>query len=298
MGLPPRMKICVAIATAGRRDVLTENVNFIARQTRPPDEFFVCPANADDADVVALSRIVPDLQIVSGAVGSSHQRNAMMRKSAADVIVFFDDDFMPALDFLAEIERIFSQNDDVVLVTGDVLADGAQGAGLDFPEGHRILDAAGFNDVAEGLRPIFNGYGCNMAARLSVVREKAIVFDENLPLYAWLEDVDFSRQLAPYGRIVKSRRLRGVHLGTKLAGRTSGRRLGYSQIANRVYLMNKGNIPLRGVLEGSLRNLFSNVVKSIYPEPWIDRRGRLLGNILALRDLVRGRLDPANILKM
>ena len=40
-------------------------------------------------------------------------------------------------------------------------------------------------------------------------------FDENLPLYGWLEDVDFCRQLARYGRIVKNIRLIGVHLGSK-----------------------------------------------------------------------------------
>jgi len=36
-------------------------------------------------------------------------------------------------------------------------------------------------------------------------------------------------------------------------------------------------------------------VKSLRPEPWIDRPGRLRGNLIAIGDLLRGRLDPARI---
>uniref|UniRef100_UPI00195349D0 glycosyltransferase family 2 protein n=1 Tax=Escherichia coli TaxID=562 RepID=UPI00195349D0 len=65
------------------------------------------------------------------------------------------------------------------------------------------------------------GYGCNMTVRLSVIHAHGIRFDEDLPLYAWLEDVDLSRRMAPYGRIVGSATMRGVHLGSK-RGRSSG----------------------------------------------------------------------------
>ena len=37
---------------------------------------------------------------------------------------------------------------------------------------------------------------------------------------------------------------------------------------------------------------------SLRPEPWIDRRGRLAGNLRALRDLVTGRLAPGRILEL
>ena len=110
----------------------------------------------------------------------------------------------------------------------------------------------------------------------------------------WLEDVDFSRQLARHGRIVSSERLHGVHLGTK-SGRTSGLRLGYSQIANPVYLMSKKTMSPRHAAPQIMRNLVANAVKFIRPEPWVDRRGRLLGNMRAVGDLVRGRLSPRNV---
>jgi len=293
-----KLKIAIAIATAGRRDVLTETVRFMVHQRHFPDEFLICPAKPDDVDVPALQQLVPQLRIISSPMGSSHQRNAMMEASSADVMVFFDDDFLPAPDFLEETERLFLALPDVVVATGDVLADGATTAGLDFSDGFEALASAGPNDLPFQPEPVYNGYGCNMAVRLAPVRRFGPRFDENLPLYAWLEDVDFSRQLARHGRIVKSLRMRGVHLGTKKAGRSPGRRLGYSQIANRVYILRKGNMTLKGALEGSAANLLSNFFRSAWPEPWTDRRGRLMGNLIALWDLARGRLHPANILKM
>ena len=65
------------------------------------------------------------------------------------------------------------------------------------------------------LIEIYNLYGCNMALRLSAVYANGVNFDENLPLYGWLEDVDFSRQLAPFGKIIRNQRMIGVHLGSK-----------------------------------------------------------------------------------
>jgi len=35
-----------------------------------------------------------------------------------------------------------------------------------------------------------------------------------------------------------------------------------------------------------------------HPEPWVDRRGRVRGNLMAFRDLLRGRLDPRRILEI
>ncbi|RKE77547.1 glycosyltransferase [Rhizobium sp. AG855] len=289
--------LAVAIATAGRRDILTETIAFMNNQIRQPDEFLVCPARFEDVDVEGVRGLNGVVQIVEGAVGSSHQRNAMIEASNADVMVFFDDDFLPSPSYLAEVEALFAADRRVMVATGHVVADGALGPGLEMEQGRAILTQDTFRGPYS-VTPIFNGYGCNMAIRLAPVRSHGIRFDENLPLYAWLEDVDFSRQMAAHGSVVHATQLRGVHLGTKKAGRSPGRRLGYSQIANRIYIQRKGNMNVFQVWDGNIRNLCANLFKSLNPEPWVDRRGRLSGNLLALKDLITGKLDPKKILDL
>jgi GT2 family glycosyltransferase len=136
-----------------------------------------------------------------------------------------------------------------------------------------------------------------MALRLAPIRAHGLRFDENLPLYGWAEDVDFCRQLAAHGSVVENARMAGVHLGVK-GGRTSGVRFGYSQIANPYYLWRKGTTHPSGALRQVARNVLSNFMKSIRPEPWIDRRGRAFGNVLGFADLLRGRLHPRRILEL
>jgi hypothetical protein len=96
---------------------------------------------------------------------------------------------------------------------------------------------------------------------------------------------------------VNSAALRGVHLGIKL-GRTSGVRFGYSQIANPVYLIRKGSMSWRHANKLMWRNIAANVARSFFPEPWVDRKGRLKGNVLALMDIIRGRSSPGRILQL
>jgi GT2 family glycosyltransferase len=136
-----------------------------------------------------------------------------------------------------------------------------------------------------------------MAVRLAPVRALSLRFDENLPLYGWFEDVDFCRRLACLGRIIKNERMSGVHLGHK-GGRSKGFPVGYSQIANPIYLWRKGTCRLDIALQQMARNIAANFGKVFRPEPWIDRAGRARGNLLALLDLVRGRLHPRRILDL
>ena len=120
-------------------------------------------------------------------------------------------------------------------------------------------------------------------------------FDERLPLYAWLEDLDFSGQIS--GRQVVARGCGGVHLGSKGA-RVSGRRYGYSQIVNPVYLAQKGTCPAPFAAVLVLRALTSNLLRSPRNHPIFDYRGRLTGNLHALGDLLRRKAAPERILEL
>jgi GT2 family glycosyltransferase len=291
------LRIAVGIATAGRKAILSAALDLLARQTRRPEILVLCPAAAADLDSDVVERLPFTTVIRSGKRGSAAQRNVILSAVGdADVIVFFDDDYFPQLNYLEEVERIFLGHTDVVAMTGRPLQDGANGPGVEAETALRLI-ATDVSAPTELLASTYGTYGCNMSFRMEPIRRHGVLFDENLPLYGWQEDIDFSRQLAPFGRIVDANVLRGVHLGAK-GGRTSGARFGYSQIANPVYLIRKGTMSFGFAAPLMWRNVLANAGKSFRPEPWIDRRGRLWGNWLALWDLVTRRISPQRILDL
>jgi hypothetical protein len=293
------IRLAVGIATVRRPDVLSLVLDLLTHQTRRADRIIVCAPAPEDVAGVAPQ---PGLEIHIGPRGLTRQRNAIIDATqGCDILVFFDDDFLPASTYLAAIEHVFAAREDVVMVTGQVISDGIIGPGLDIQEAHRLLLTERRDEVTgDGylwLEEVNNGYGCNMAMRVAPARAHDCRFDEKLPLYGWLEDVDFSRQLGRYGRIVKNPAAWGVHLGVK-QGRQSGMRLGYSQIANPIYLVRKGTYPWPRAVRLMTRNLGANCLRSLRPEPYIDRFGRVRGNLKALSDLVVGKLDPQRILEL
>ena len=292
------LKIAIAIATAGRREVVAETIGLLADQSRTADELLICPATEQDFDPECLQSYPGSARVLRGPVGSSPQRNVLLDATQADVVIFFDDDFLPSDDYVAQVEKMFIANPEVVVTTGTLLADGALGPGIVHEEGLRLLREARPNSDVWSITSTYNGYGCNLAVRMKTVRDHRIRFDERLPLYAWLEDVDFSRQLARHGDIVRVACLRGVHLGTKRSGRGPGARLGYSQVANPVYLARKGTMRWRLALMQVGKNMLANLGRSFSPEPWVDRRGRLLGNMRAIKDLIGGKMSPERALNV
>lgn len=235
------MRIIVGIATAGRREVLSDTLAQIVRQERQPEEILICPADGADVDWAYAASLGVAVRHIEAERGLCAQRNAILDAGAgADIVVFFDDDFLPAPSFLGEVERLFASERDIVVATGQVLADGIHGPGLGAEEALAIL-ARDVPPAEARLIPVENAYGCNMVLGTAAIRRAGARFDENLPLYGWQEDTDFCRQLAGQGRIVHSTALRGVHRGSK-RGRTPGTRLGYSQMANPFYLVRKGTL--------------------------------------------------------
>lgn len=289
------MRLCVGIATSGRRDMLSALLRIMADQARAPDLLTICPAHPADVDEAVLAELPFPCEIVRPRrAGLSSQRNEILRRTAGfDVLVFFDDDFVPNRDFLRECERLFERCDGVVMATGKVLVDGVHTAGIPLEEALAAI-GADLPPPEPTLEDVNNCYGCNMALRPAVALRHGVEFDENLPLYAWLEDVDFSRRMAPFGRVVKTDACRGVHMATK-RGKVSGLRLGYSQVANPIYLWRKRTMTLPHALKQIGRNFAANLAKAAAPEPWVDRRGRLAGNLHAVCDAIGGKLHPTNI---
>lgn len=289
------LRTIVGIPTIGRAAILREVLKEITLQTRPPDGVIVC--GSTPADIHQAQDICPAAKVLLSEPGLPRQRNTIMRAAGqADIVVFFDDDFLPHPDYLQVIERLMAADPMVVVATGLVLADGIGGAGLTPHTGRLLLSGTACSRQA--VSTTFSGYGCNMAVRLEPVRSHDVWFDERLPLYAWQEDVDFCRRLAAFGSVIQAEAARGVHLGVK-SGRGSGLRLGYSQVANPLYLARKrAGYPLGRALGHIGRNVAMNMAMLPTPEPHLDRRGRLIGNALALWDLIAGRMVPERILEL
>ena len=312
LGVPP---VSVVIASTGRAAEIALLLERLALQSLPPRRVVLSVVDEADVPEDAAARLArpggvpgPALEIVRGAPGLCAQRNAALEALGPDalersdeIVVFYDDDYVPALDALEGAARAFASNPGLVGCDGRVLADGVTGAGIGHDEAVGLIEAhaARGGDRPLVARPGLVGlYGCNMAYRGTAIGP--LRFDERLPLYAWQEDVDFANRVmlaTPGATLGRSDAFVGVHRGVKKA-RSPGRPLGYSQVANPLYLVRKGSMPRRFGWRMIGRNLVANALRAARPEPWVDRRGRLLGNLAGLGDLVAGRLDPARMLEM
>jgi GT2 family glycosyltransferase len=289
-------RLVVGIATHRRPTILAETIAFLAKQTRQPDKIFV--AYADPADVADAPTLFPHVTFIHAERGLTRQRNAILTLARDhDILLFIDDDFYPEPQYLKITERFFLENPEVVASTGTVLADDVKGPGLTVDQAKSIVAGSNHAQTEQQITPTFLAYGCNMCLRLATIREHNLRFDETLPLYGWYEDWDFSRQIQSYGSLVHISNACGVHLSTK-AGRVTGVRMGYMQVANPIYLARKGTFPWSCVFRFIIGPCLKNLARSFAPEAYVDRWGRFCGNLTAFRDLLTGTLSPQQVVDL
>jgi len=295
MWTQPSSRTGIVIASTGRPKELGRWAEHVKRQTLPPTQVVYAVVKPTD-----LPENVPDNVMVIGShAGLPIQRNAALEAimETCDIVAYFDDDFVPSSFCIEGIDTLFRLYPDVVAANGTLLADGINSAGITYEEASELVAR---HDKLPRPRPVvlheLGGlYGCNMVYRVNAIGEER--FDEQLPLYAWQEDIDFAARVGRRGRIVKTNAFHGVHQGVKGA-RLPGVRLGYSQVVNPIYLTRKGTLPARDAAKLIVKNILMNHAKSLFPEPWIDRLGRCKGNWLAILDVLRGGDHPKNILKL
>jgi glycosyltransferase involved in cell wall biosynthesis len=96
-----RLKLAVVIATRNRVACLGHILKYLSAQTRKPD--IACVSGADEADVsTARADFSFPVKVVFGPPGLAAQRNTGVQAVVdhCDVIVFFDDDFLPSRRWL------------------------------------------------------------------------------------------------------------------------------------------------------------------------------------------------------
>lgn len=285
--------VAVAIASLGRPETVAENLASLRLQSRAPDRILFSITSESD---LPENFSEPGVDVVMGSKGLTKQRNRALEKlqNEVDYIVFFDDDYVPSRYSVERIVEYFEKNPHTVGIMGETLADGIKGPGISNQEAVAIVKEYDSRPrpPVKLLKQESGLYGCNMAYRASAIGDTR--FDENLLFYGWLEDNDFSNQLLKHGNLDHTTAFAGVHCGVKSA-RSPGLRLGYSQIANPIYLGGKGTLPWGKAIKLMSRNFVANHAKSLTPEPWVDRWGRAKGNWLAIGHMISGKLDPTHI---
>ena len=71
------------------------------------------------ADVEGAEEASPGVRVLIAEPGLPRQRNAVIAAAAdADILVFFDDDFLPDPGYLAAIEQTMTTTPSIVVATG------------------------------------------------------------------------------------------------------------------------------------------------------------------------------------
>ena len=290
------MKLVLIIPTLGRKALVARMLAHLDNQELTPDEVVISVPDASHFDDSAPHRF--PVTTLCGPKGLTAQRNTALDHVAGrfDIVLFLDDDYVPARDYLRRLVDAFERHRDIAVIRGSIPVDGATTGGLTFEDGLIELGhAVQTRPTPPRITDCVGAHGSNMAMRMSAIGR--LRFDERLVLYGWQEDIDFTSQLVRHGRIVELSDLVGIHLGVR-GGRASGVPFGFSQLVNPIYLVRKGTMPAGFAARLMARNVAANVLKSVWPEPFVDRRGRLRGNLLAVGHLLMGRCEPEHILKM
>lgn len=280
------MKIAVVIASTMRPKALAATLSSLSAQSRPADAVVVSVVESSDLP----ETMDESIQFVYSERGASKQRNRGLEAlpKNIDVVAFLDDDIILHRDYLQGIESIFSVTPGAALIMGHLIANGNVSIETALELVNSPPDSTQYAITPSSFGDV---YGCNMCVRFDVACKEP--FDERLPLYSYMEDVDFGTRVRRHGHVGYYYGSLAVHLRVN-EGRVSYRALGFSEIMNPVYLAAKGTIPVWHALYGFvLRKPLANVVRSLTGGPRkTERRERLVGNCIALRCILSGKLDP------
>jgi glycosyltransferase involved in cell wall biosynthesis len=295
------MKIGVVICTINRPDVLHQTVLSVLRQALLPVQIVISSPGTEHVRKETLD--LPGVDSIFSPSGSAIQRNASLVRIRPDVdlVAFLDDDIQLSRFYFAEMARLFLDQPELLIASGRLLHDGGRGSRIETERARQMceeFDRSHDPHAPIGWRITDSGYGCNMCVRYEALG--GCRFDENLPLYAWLEDRDFSFRLTK-GKFppVEFYNAAGVHLGSR-SGRVSGVRLGFSTVVNPIYLRRKSQTFTMQyiVVHYWLRCFIGNLIGVITGDKEYDRWGLLKGNLLGYWHLLHGRCNPGYILQL
>ena len=134
------LRTVVIIATRGRPREVSAILNILALQTVLPDMVLVSACDHNDLEQSMLDK--ENIRAVwSSRTGRSEKPGLSFRAHYDyDIIVFFDDDFIPSRFWIERIQKLLAMQPEVGCMTGRVLEDGVTSGGLERSYGQSIVD--------------------------------------------------------------------------------------------------------------------------------------------------------------
>ena len=284
----------IVICTINRPAIVDETLRSLVGMPAFQSEIIV--SSGSDSSLLPETAMLPGLRIVTGVKGLTRQRNAALSLVASKYVLFLDDDVELDAAYIDRMESLLDAHPDVVIACGHAVIDRFETRvpvtrEMAVRALAEVKRGASWEDSPRWIR------GHNMFVRTDIAR--LVGFDERLPLYALYEDLDFVARCQGHGKAVRNLEARMAHLGA-VSGRINEVRLGYSQFANSCYLVRKGiwaaGVVARVFAGQFAKNLLGSLI--VREDDLADRRSRLKGNVFALVDFARGRLDPGRIVAL
>ncbi len=289
--------ISVVIISKGRPEILDETLESLSRQTLLPAEIVVVVPTEADLPRKSWGSLV---RLIVGFNGGCIQRNKGIEAIPLSVayVGFFDDDFELRDDYLAEAVQFMQRHPDVSALSGLVVADG----NITRADARARVDAFRHSSAEADFRStgkFHSLYGCNMVVRRALLEQER--FDENLALYSFAEDYDLSIRLERHGKVGKYDRCVGVHLAAP-GGRVREIQRGYAFVANPWYFLKKGTSHLSPFMTWvrfwticAGKTCWLSFWKLVTGDRSTDWAGRLMGSLLAIKDILLGRSHPSRV---
>lgn len=198
---PGGLSASVIICTKDREKDLLECIDSLIAQTLLPEELVIVDAGKENGIKGKLEEKVKTtpikLKYICTEPGLTRQRNIGVKNSKGDIIFFFDDDVILDKEYITSILKIYSSHEDEHLggVGGRIVN------ACPPPVYWRLFNRIFFLDRHGALLPAHTLHfdkirfvralsGCNMSYRRDVFQK--FDFDEHIPGYGLMEDVDFS----------------------------------------------------------------------------------------------------------
>jgi GT2 family glycosyltransferase len=300
------MNFVVIICSVSRPEVMHETVQNVLQQDRLPEKILLSVASFKDVKQATLElddRVEVAISPIKGLTAQRNYGIKYLAGQSSEVTIFIDDDVELGSAFFTKMLFLFSKYPDLIGASAETVVGGHM---VEREFAKQVIDELPQLPL-ESLSIRTTGkhwicHGCNMFFRTRIFEHE--LFDEELPLYSYAEDYDFSIRAARHGRVGRIAGVGFAHL-TYSGGRVSEKRRGYSMVANNYYFIKKRVLHLPIIVAYArfwLVIVLKETVESAYraligrDSTQIDYYGRVIGRCLAVWDILRGRCSPKEIL--